>query len=568
VTSVEVRLEEVSSSLRAREEGVELAEQAAELSGSLRLFNREAWPLAATGHTLVPTFHIDAISDHVQAAYERLIPRLLITIQPGMTKSSIVSVLAPAWRWTSTPSEQIVSASHVDTLSTRDTRRSRSIIGSTWYQRRWPHVQLLRDENLKMRYSNVAGGWRIATHVGGGTGERGGVLILDDPHNAQDALANTETKLQAARDWIGNTWSSRLNVIADDPGVKIVIGQRVHERDVMGFLLDGDEDAGRWVHLCLPTRYDPTHPFTYPDKVFVRDGDKMRELQGDPRTKEDQLLAPDVVDEKQLAEIQHDMSQRTIEAQYQQRPTPREGAILKRADWRYFDRDYVTDAQLHRLPPMRMIVCSWDTSFKAKVTSDKVAGGAWGISYNERADEHIGADHYLLVGRHERLSLQQTKDAMKDMRSWCVARWPDLPVYVLIEKSANGVEIIEQLERELTGVIAYTASVDKKLRAEAAAPALESHNVYVPGGPLPDYSGPDPSLTDSWVMVGIEQAAKFTGASGDEDDWVDHFTQMINWTRTKDLRPSTVTVPAPDVRVRVGGIIGSNRRHGVSRRSR
>jgi predicted phage terminase large subunit-like protein len=544
---VEFTLEEAQAARRRRSEGQRLEEEAHQLAGSLKLFTRAAWPHVVPA-AMVWTWHLDVMCEHLQAAYERQLPRLLITIPPGYLKSSLVSVIAPAWDWTVRPWEQIVSATHGERLTNRDTRRTRSLVIHPWFQARWGHmVQLLKDENRLTRFTNEEGGYRVGTHVEGGTGERGSVLILDDPLDAQDALSLTEAKMGAAREWLGNTWASRLNMTTDDPGVRIVVGQRVHENDPIGYLLQGDKDAGRWHHLCLPARYDPSHTFVYPDRVKLPSG---QELQGDPRTEEGELLAPAFMDEAALTEVQADMSTRTIEAQYQQNPTPREGAILKRADWRYFPREHLDDEHRHRLPVFRLIVCSWDTSFKAKVTSDKVAGGVWGASMH---GDGTGADLYLLAARHERMTLQQTKDAMLATRQWCVERWPQVPVYVLIEKSANGVEIIEQLQREITGVVVYTASVDKKVRAEAASPALESHNVFVPGAALPNGTGPDAGRTDGWVMDGIEQCARFRGVPGDEDDWVDQFTQAVNWVRTKDLRPSTVR--APEARIgSVGGM--------------
>lgn len=551
--AVRAALAACDSRIARHEAGLTLQEEADLLAGDFKLFYRAAWPHVIP-RPLVETWHLDSIAEHLQAAYEREIARLLITIQPGALKSSEVSVLAPAWRWASTPEEQIVSASHTDTLATRDTRRTRSLLATTWFQDRWPEVELLPDENLKTRYTNTAGGYRVATHVGGGTGERGSVLILDDPHNASDATSTTEVKLEAARTWIGDTWSSRLNISNDDQGVKIVIGQRVHENDVIGFLLDSDEDAGRWVHLCLPARYERKHQFRYPAKVKLPSG---KTIHGDPRRKEGDLLAPAFMGQAQLGEVQHDMSERTKQAQYQQNPTPREGAILMRADWRYFPKAFLNDGQRDSLPDFRMIVCSWDTSFKAKVTSDKVAGTAWGVTrhVDDQGIIRPGADHWLLATFNERKSLQGTKDEMRAMRARMVAWFPWLPVYVIIEKTANGPEIIEQLEREIEGVIPVTVSADKKLRAEAASPALESHNVFLPGAMKRDGTGPDPAITDAEIMAAIEQCAKFTGTGNEEDDWVDSFTQEINWVRTKDLDGSTVAAPPASARINsVGGI--------------
>lgn len=552
----------IDAHLARLERGEQLAEEAERLAGDFRAFTRAAWPHIIPGR-MVWTWHIDTICDHIAAAYRREIPRLIITIPPGYLKSSLVSVLGPAWRWTTDPAERIISASHADHLATRDTRRSRTLMTTAWFQQLWPDVRMLADENLKTRYTNTRGGHRIATHVGGGTGERGTVLLLDDPHNAQDALATTETEIKNATEWIGNTWSSRLDASTEDPGVKVVIGQRIHEKDVIGFLLGDDPEDDRWTHLCLPARYRRKHPFVYPSKVKIG----KRVLQGDLRKKEGDLLAPSYMDKAGLDEVQHDMTEQTREAQYQQLPTPREGAILRRADWRYFPRSWLNDDELHKLPQFRLVVCSWDTSFKAKATSDRVAGGAWGIAERrdpDTGDWMMGADHYLLRGRHERLSLQQTKDAMSELREWCVKHWPDLPVYVLIEKSANGVEIIEQLEREITGIVPVVASVDKKLRAEAASPALESHNVFVPGEAMPNGVEPNPLRTDAWVMEGIEQAARFKGMGAEEDDWVDHFTQVINWVRTKEIRPTVVEVP--DIRVpAIGGRFQQRQGTGIMR---
>jgi hypothetical protein len=39
-----------------------------------------------------------------------------------------------------------------------------------------------------------------------------------------------------------------------------VVMQRLHERDLSGHLLDRG-----YTHLCLPARYEPQHPFCWPD---------------------------------------------------------------------------------------------------------------------------------------------------------------------------------------------------------------------------------------------------------------------------------------------------------------
>jgi predicted phage terminase large subunit-like protein len=192
----------------------------------------------------------------------------------------------------------------------------------------------------------------------------------------------------------------------------------------------------------------------------------------------------------------------------------------------------VEAGDVSRLPKFDRVFTDWDTSFKDKSTSDYVAGGVWGVK---------GADHYLLKVWHDRLALSATKTSMKDARRWILDRWPGVQVYVVIEKAANGVEILEQLKREITGCVAFTASTDKVSRAEAAEPAFDSGNVWVPGvelGSLGDY---DPARTPAWVQILIEECATFP--AGAHDDLVDMVTMAINWNRTKNLGPTTVGVP-------------------------
>jgi hypothetical protein len=59
---------------------------------------------------LVNSWHIEALCNELQAIGERLFKRqkspynLVVNVPPGMSKSSIFSILFPAWVWTRDPS--------------------------------------------------------------------------------------------------------------------------------------------------------------------------------------------------------------------------------------------------------------------------------------------------------------------------------------------------------------------------------------------------------------------------------------------------------------------------------
>ena len=214
----------------------------------------------------------------------------------------------------------------------------------------------------------------------------------------------------------------------------------------------------------------------------------------DWRTSPGELLWPAVVDQEEHDRRALNLGSHKAAGQLQQRPSAREGAILKRAAWRFFPSSWLEDGELHYLPAFTGLVQSWDTAFKDRTSSDFVVGGLWG---------QRGSDLYLLALARDRMGLSATKQAMRAMTALAETRWPRLPMRILIEKSANGVEIIEELKREIRGVTPVTASVSKVARAEAAEPAMEAGNVFLPGMSAPE----SPSGYNEAMDTGVRAVA-------------------------------------------------------------
>ena len=66
---------------------------------SLHEFTRQAWHVIEPGRPFVDNWHIEAMCGHLQAVSERKIKRLLINVPFRTSKSTIVSVMWPAWVW-------------------------------------------------------------------------------------------------------------------------------------------------------------------------------------------------------------------------------------------------------------------------------------------------------------------------------------------------------------------------------------------------------------------------------------------------------------------------------------
>jgi phage terminase large subunit-like protein len=273
---------------------------------------------------------------------------------------------------------------------------------------------------------------------------------------------------------------------------------------------------------CLPYRYESDHEHVSPE---------------DERKEEGELLWPKRLSENYEKELLSRMGGHRAAGQLQQRPAAREGEILKRAFWRYYSPDALAAAEegdVSRLPAFRLIIISWDTSFKELTSSDPVAGGIWGVD---------GPNGYLLRTFYERASLSRTMTEMLALREWAVARWPRAGVRTLIENKSNGTAIIAQLRKVIPGVTKYDpGSLDKVARAEAAEPDFDSGNVFICGAPLhpldelgrgSDY---DPSQTPAWAQAVVDQCAALP--NGRHDDLVDMTTQTINWKRARGGRTS------------------------------
>lgn len=248
---------------------------------SFKLFVEDAWPIIEPGKPFVPGWHLDAIADHLQAVANGDIKRLLVNMPPRHGKSTLISVLWTSWLLLNDPSTRLLCASYAMNLATRDNVKARRLIKSPWFQQRYGNVfQLANDQDAKIKFETDQQGYRMAVSVGSSaTGEGGDILILDDPHNIDEKESNT--KRESALDWFDNTWSTRLN--DQQTGAMVVVGQRIHEQDVSGHILDTNN--GEWTHLNLPAEYQTGNHCT----TYLSNGKKFWT---DPRKEEEELLYP------------------------------------------------------------------------------------------------------------------------------------------------------------------------------------------------------------------------------------------------------------------------------------
>ena len=447
-------------------------------------------------------WHLDAIGEHLKAVTRGEIRRLIINVPPRTSKSSMVSVAFPAWVWAqrelgplSGPHVQFLYASYAQSLSIRDSIKTRRLLESPFYQRLWgQRYSITSDQNTKVRFDNDKGGYRLATSVDGAlTGEGGSIIIIDDPHNANEI--ESDLVRQGTIDWWVQSMSTRLN----DPktGAYIVIMQRLHEMDMTGYIIS--KDVGDWVHLCLPMRFESDRRCI--TQWFVDERE------------EGELLVPERFGDEQVTELERSMGPFISAGQLQQRPLPRGGGIFKRDWWILWDEAISSGQGVSKtvFPPFDYVIASLDTAYTSKKENDYSALTIWGVWTDKQDNRRI----MLIYAWQDRLEFPPL---VKQVAKLCNQFKVDK---LLIESKAAGISVSQELRqqfgRENWGIqLVDPGRGDKVARAYAIQHLFADGMIYAP--------------EFDWAEKIISQAESFPRAA--HDDLVDSMTQALLHLRT------------------------------------
>jgi predicted phage terminase large subunit-like protein len=412
-------------------------------SRKLSHFVRRAWHVLEPAAELKWGWAADAICDHLEAVTRGEIKELLINVPPGMMKSLLTSVFWPAWEWgpKKMPVLRYVATAHNANLATRDNLKCRRLITSEWYQSLFD-VELTGDQNEKTKFENTATGFRQSCAFTSMTGVRGDRVILDDPNSVHDG--NSVAKLLDAELAFLETLPTRVN---NENSAKVVIQQRVAENDISGIIKAKELN---YAHLCLPMRFEPERRCT--TFIFT-----------DPRTKDGELLFPELFSEERVAGLEKTLGSHAAAGQLQMRPSPRGGNVWK-VEWLRF---------YSVLPPIEFRFITADTANKTGTQNDYTVFQCWGRSVTGHAvliDQLRGKWEEPDVLKMARLFWLKHK-----ARSNC----GELRA-MYVEDKSSGTAVVQTLRREGIAVLPVQRNTDKYTRYADAAPFIESGNMLIP----------------------------------------------------------------------------------------
>lgn len=478
---------------------------------SLHLFTKEAWPWLDPA-PFIDGHHLHILSEYLEAFIAGEIPRLLLNIPPGHMKSLSVSVLLNAWCWTKKArvGKRFMATSYRADLALRDADKTRQLIRSPWFQQRWGSITgalretqltIRKDQDQKTRFANDKGGYRFSTSISGIMGEGGDYVILDDPHNVEQAESDDY------RDNVVDRIRMALPTRVRSPtGGVCVMMQRLHERDYAGAMI---ADAAELVHVCLPARYEAKHPFVCKPKTLP----SGQVLPGDFRETDGQLLWPELFNENRVRTLETELGSYATAGQLQQRPHPREGGLFKR---HWFEDKFVDPGDIPK--GSTTIVRGWDlAATDANATGASRAAYTVGLRLRYVRQKIYIEDVVRFRGSPNKVRTTMRTLGDQDGRGVIV----DFPQDPGQAGKAQAQDIAADFPRHR--VFYSPESGDKTVRAEAPAAQAEAGNVYIVRAP--------------WNTTFLDELCAFPG--GAFADQVDAFSRAYHRAVRQPRRPQT-----------------------------
>lgn len=362
---------------------------------------------------LLESWYHELLCNALMRVAEGQVTRLIINIPPAYGKTEFAVRLFVSWFLGNAPKKRVIYTSYSDDLANKTPAEVKGLITSEAYKKVFPHIALGRKTADKEWYLESNGGM-FSTTVGGGiTGFHGNIVVIDDPMKA------IEKNSKATRDLVKNFYrgsiTSRLR--KDDPNSAIiVIMQRLHEDDLVGYLLE--EEDGIWTHINLTGIEEEPKVYEFFNFYYERGAYEP--------------LNPHFEDETKL-EQQKKVMKEDWYSQYMQDPRTVETGYVS-------DDDFVSVATWELSEDNKCI--SIDPAQSTKETSDNRAISLVGVCLNEEKMELFNVYGTWFGKWSNEEFIKQIIEVMSNN--------PHIPVFM--ESSGGGIITEQYLKKEIQRV--------------------------------------------------------------------------------------------------------------------
>lgn len=471
-----------------------LAEKA---SKKLRHFYAWAWGFHQ-GVPLEKNWHIDCVAEHVEAALNRQIKRLIVTVPPRSGKTTITSISAPAFRWISHPEEKFYLSSHKLGLCTSNLIATRNIVNHPDYKNRycnpnheWFSFKLSDDQSTKTKISNTGKGEiNISSPDTGIIGSGGTVFLIDDI--IDEEMYKNESIREQRNKWVTDQLFGRTNDFNSD--VRIAINQRLGDSDLVNHLHNKFIGEDCFFELCIPAEFAKRKTYFSP----------LGEKWNDPRKTEGQLLDKTRIPLKLLDGLDP-IRRKTL---FNQDPSGGgKGITISETDIR------IVSQKPAKLDSM---IIMWDLTFAASQAST-----SWNLGAVVGRKEN---NYYVIDGIRAKLDIVGQMAAIKKLAK----KYPQAEIGV--EAKANGEAVMRLLASEFPNIVPFRPSVwggkaqaDKEKRFGAVVPFIKNGQLHVYKPHLTDYTldetyDPDHAINE---LVGFPLFST--------NEWVDDISYAVGY---------------------------------------
>ncbi|MDU8946603.1 phage terminase large subunit [Ovoidimarina sediminis] len=447
----------------------------------LRAFLGRSFRSLNPGKQLSDAYYLRGLCHALERVERGEIQRLIIEVAPRHLKSTIASIVYPAWVIGRDPTKRVVCVSYSNDLAQSFSYKCRSLMQEPLYKSCFPAMQFDQGKNAVTEFHTLQKGFRLATSMQGGiTGKGGDLVVIDDPMKAQDTYS------EAARDAVFETYQTTIATRLDDQktGAIVIVGQRLHEDDLLGRL----KQSGTWEVLSYPALAIEEQIIDLgDDMVFIRQPN-------DP-------LDPRRIGREELEKIRAEIGNLAFEAEYQQRPVLPGGNLIK-LEW-----FKAIDQPLERAQ-YEAVIQSWDTAAVPGESNDYTVCTTWGI---------IGPHVDLLdVFRKQLLYPEILQSALVLREKW-------KPNLIVIEKAVTGLSLKPDLNR--IGVLEAFWLPPEKGKVER----MIAQSAKIEGGQV--------RLPKAAHFLEAFKAEVAAFPKGKYDDQVDSMSQVL---RALDIRHHTI----------------------------
>ncbi|KKL83070.1 hypothetical protein LCGC14_1978420, partial [marine sediment metagenome] len=264
----------------------------------------------------------------------------------------------------------------------------------------------------------------------------------------------------------------------------IVIMQRLHQNDLVGHLLA--KELG--FELCAIPVIEQAKGgklYSFGDFKYFR--------------KEGEILFEEREDNKELDILKRTLGVNAFAGQYQQRPSPKGGGMVKidcLIKFKTNPENYLA------------IVQSWDCAAKGGVANDYSVCTTWIQTIK---------GHYLVNVFRKKMEFPELKNTCINL-----AEKYD-PDTIIIEDASNGQALIQELKADIISntiaILAIKPKGDKEARMGQVTPLIESGKVFIPE-------------RAPWLIDYLTELEGFPKV--EHDDQADSTSQYLNWIKSRE----------------------------------